>query len=88
MISISAPTIRLKHDLNIIEGWAYQWKMVFIPDPENPANEVVFSNRSHINPQPLVFANKIIKVVKSHKHSGIILDSILDFNAHLKRKIG
>ena len=56
MVSISASTIILKPDLNIIAGWAYQWKMYF--NPEKTANEVVFSNRSHINPQTLKFVEK------------------------------
>ena len=33
----------LNHDLDIIQQWAYQWKMEFNPDPTKQANEVLFS---------------------------------------------
>ena len=88
MNSIPASTTRLRHDLNNIEQWAYQWKMIFNPDLDKPANEVVFSNRTHLNLPDLQFADGMIQSVKSHKHLGLILDSKLNFNLHLKEKIG
>ena len=40
--------------------------MIFNPDPNKLANEVVFSNIFQVNPpSSLQFANKIIKSVKS-----------------------
>ena len=33
----------LNHDLDIINKWAYQWKMEFNPDPTKQAKEVLFS---------------------------------------------
>ena len=33
----------LNHDLNVINQWAYQWKMEFNPDPNKQASEVLFS---------------------------------------------
>ena len=87
MNSIPVSTTRLRYDLNNIEQWAFKWKMIFNPDPDKPANEVVFSNRGNVNIPSLQFADKMIQSVKSHKHLGLILDSRLDFNLHLKEKI-
>ena len=33
----------LNHDLEIINQWAYQWKMSFNPDPNKQAAEILFS---------------------------------------------
>ena len=33
----------LSHDLDIINKWAYQWKMEFNSDPTKQAKEVLFS---------------------------------------------
>ena len=33
----------LKHDLNVINQWAYQWKMQFNPDLNKLATELLFS---------------------------------------------
>ena len=35
----------LNHDLNLINKWAYQWKMAFNPDPSKQAVEVLFSQK-------------------------------------------
>ena len=32
----------LNHDLNLINKWAYQWKMAFNPDPSKQAVEILF----------------------------------------------
>ena len=87
MNNIPASTTRLNLDLDSIDQWGYQWKMLFNPDPTKPANEVIFSNRSTTNIPCLSFAGKTIQSVKSHKHLGLIFDSKLDFNQHLKEKI-
>ena len=62
--------------------------MDFNPDPNKPSNEVVFSNRGSINLPKLSFAGNTINTVKYHKHLSLILDNRLDFNQHLKEKIG
>ena len=33
----------LNHDLEVINQWAYQWKMAFNPDPTKQATEILFS---------------------------------------------
>ena len=35
----------LNNDLSEISKWAYNWKMLFNPDPSKPAQEVVFSRK-------------------------------------------
>ena len=35
----------VNHDLGVIQRWAYQWKMVFNPDPIKQANEILFSRK-------------------------------------------
>ena len=35
----------LNLDLSVISQWAYQWKMLFNPDPKKPAHEVIFSRK-------------------------------------------
>ena len=78
----------LNHDLNVISKWATQWKMSFNPDPDKPAEEVIFSKkRSKTNHPPLFFNNKLVKQVESHKHLGLILDSKLNFNKHINEKV-
>ena len=61
--------------------------MSFNPDPNKPAEEIVFS-RKHVNAQhpPLYFNNIIVKQVSEHKHLGITLDSKLTFANHIQRK--
>ena len=38
----------LNNDLSEISKWAYNWKMLFNPDPSKPAQEVVFSKKKKI----------------------------------------
>ena len=35
----------LNNDLNLINQWAYQWKMSFNPDPNKQATEILFSSK-------------------------------------------
>ena len=84
---IEVSTARLSQDLLNIEQWAYQWKMAFNPDPAKAANEVLFCNRNGTNMPKLSFVGNVIQPVESHKHLGLILDSKLTFNQHIKEKI-
>ena len=47
----------LNYDLNLIKDWAIQWKMNFNPDPDKPAEEVLFSlkRKEETNHPPLFF---------------------------------
>ena len=81
-------TSNLKHDLDIIQQWAYQWKMEFNPDPTKQANEVLFSCKrsSPYHPQ-LIFNGIAVAKVNDQKHLGLILDSRLSFEKHINEKI-
>ena len=79
---------KLNRDLLRISDWAYQWKMSFNPDPSKQAVEIHFTKkRNHINPPTLIFSGTDVKVCESHKHLGLILDTRLAFDCHLKEKI-
>ena len=78
----------LNHDLNIINQWAYQWKMEFNPDPSKQGTEVLFSckQKNPIHPS-LFFNGTLVPKVNEQKHLGLILDSKLSFERHVNEKI-
>ena len=78
----------LNHDLDIIQKWAYQWKMEFNPDPTKQATEVLFScKKSSPNHPQRILDGLAIAKVNDQKHLGLILDSRLCFEKHLNEKI-
>ena len=59
--------------------------MNFNPDPNKEAHEVIFSGKAkEINHPLLVFNNTSVSQSSSQKHLGVILDSKLIFDEHLK----
>ena len=59
--------------------------MNFNPDPAKQAHEIIFSRKAkEICHPPLVFNNTSISQSSSQKHLGVILDSKLIFDEHLK----
>ena len=71
-----------------ISNWAFQWKMLFNPDPNKQALEVCFSNKCDKEKyQPLQFNSTDVQIADSQKHLGLILDSKLNFNEHIESKI-
>ena len=78
----------LNNDLEIINQWAIQWKMVFNPDPTKQATEILFSSkRRQIDHAELRFNNNPVKRVKEHKHLGLILQPNLSFEKHVFEKM-
>ena len=74
----------LNKDLEIINNWAFQWKMNFNPDPAKQAHEVIFSRKAkEVYHPPLVFNNTSVSQSSSQKHLGVVLDSKLIFDEHL-----
>ena len=74
----------LNNDLKLISKWAYDWKMLFNPDPSKPAQEVLFTRKKQIQNHPTISLNNIQVERTSHqKHLGIILDEKLNFKQHL-----
>ena len=86
MISLTSQN-ELNQDLNLINHWAFQWKIVFNPDATKQAVEVLFSRKrtDHIS-LPIIFNDEQVVLQRSHKHLGIILDNQLNFNLHIKEK--
>ena len=78
----------LNHDLDIIQQWAYQWKMEFNPDPTKQATEDLFSCKKSSSNHPRLILNGIaVAKVNDQKHLGLILDSRLSFEKHINKKI-
>ena len=62
--------------------------MSFNPDPTKQAQEVIFSRKFNRNTHPfLYFNNNQVANTPEQKHLGMILDSKLDFEEHLKSKL-
>ena len=85
-ITLSAKN--LNDDLKEINKWAFQWKMSFNPDPYKQAQGVIFSRKLNKPNHPsLNFNNMVVIQSTTHKHLGMILDTKLDFQEHLKDKL-
>ena len=78
----------LNHDLDLIQKWAYQWKMEFNPDPLKQANQIIFSCKRHkVNHPPIFFNGIEVAIENEQKHLGLILTPNLSFMKHVKAKI-
>ena len=75
----------MNSDLTKISNWAFHWKMNFNPDPSKQARKIIFSRKIQKTCHPFTYFNrKPVKQVPSQKHLGIILDTTLNFQEHLK----
>ena len=75
------------NDQKIISNWAIQWKILFNPDPDKQVSETLFSKkkkREKRNYPPLTLNGDNVKTSISQKHLGLVLDSKLNFNEHIK----
>ena len=63
--------------------------MLFNPDPNKQAVEILFSKKQHDkdNYPPLNFNGDNVQTAISQEHLGLVLDSKLDFNEHISNKI-
>ena len=76
---------QLNNDLQKIQQWAYQWKMIFNPAPSKQAQEVIFSRKNAKPFHPnLIFNQSNVIRTSSQKHLGLILDEKLNFKEHIK----
>ena len=74
----------LSNDLLTISKWAFNWKMLFNPDPKKPAEEVIFSRKKHFQIHPIINLNNVeIERAPYQKHLGIVLDEKLNFKQHI-----
>ena len=78
----------LNNDLLLISKWAFNWKMLFNPDPNKPAQEVVFSKKKKVESHPTISLNNIQVQRSSYQnHLGLILDEKLNFKQHIDSAI-
>ena len=83
---INTSAAHLNNDLRKISNWAFQWKMSFNPDPSKQAQEVIFFRKHQkISHPSIYFNNNPIESVSSQKHLGMILDTKLNFQEHVKK---
>ena len=75
----------LNRDLERVRLWAWQWKMKFNTEK---TEEVIFSAKrvKPVHPS-LSFGDDDVVRKSEHKHLGMILDSKLDFQSHIKEAI-
>ena len=80
---------KLNAGLEKISYWNFRWKMQFNPDPNKETNEVIFSRKSSSNnlSYPIKFNNNDFFICPHQKHLGIVLNSKLNFSAHVDQKI-
>ena len=75
----------LNEDLEKIGNWSFKWKMNFNPDPNKQAQEIICSRKKTASLHPVVyFDNKPVKSSQIQKHLGMILDSNLSYEHHIK----
>ena len=75
----------LNRDLEKINLWTWQWKMQF---NANKTEEVTLScKRQKANHPNLRLGNDAIASKNEHKHLGLILDSKLYFQSHIREAI-
>ena len=58
----------LNLELSVISQWAYQWKMLFNPDPKKPAYEVILSRKKMKKPILVSFTTMLkflVEILKS-----------------------
>ena len=78
----------LNNDLLTISKWAFNWKMLFNPDPKKPAQEVIFSRKKQVQIHPTINLNNVeVERAPYQKHLGIILDEKLNFKQHIDSAI-
>ena len=78
----------LSNDLAQISKWAYNWKMLFNPDPSKPAEEVIFSRKRKEESHPVISLNNIeVERTPYQKHLGLLLDEKLNFKQHVDNAI-
>ena len=78
----------LNNDLSLISKWAFNWKMLYHPDPSKPAQEVLFSRNKKLQIHLTISLNNIqVERASYQKHLGILLDEKLNFKEHVDSTI-
>ena len=61
--------------------------MIFNPDPNKPAEKVIFSNKNSSSYEIVSYAGVEVTRVDYHKHLGFILDGKMNYTKHIDSKI-
>ena len=79
LIHVSRPT--LNKDFELINNWAFQWKMLFNPDRNKQSQELYFSKKAgNQKSLDLTFNKSNVALSPSVKHLGMLPDNRLNFN--------
>ena len=82
---INTSASNLIEDLQKIGNWAFKWLMNLNSDPNKQAQEIIFSRKKTASLHlAIYFDNKPFKSSQIHKHLGVILDSNLSYEHHIK----
>ena len=74
----------LNNDLKRISKLAYNWKILFNPDPSKPAQEIVFSRKKKLQSHPTISLSNIqVERASYQNHLGILLDEKLNFKQYI-----
>ena len=80
--------VKDKNESANISKWAYNWKMLFNPDPSKPAQKMLFSRKKKIQIYPTISLNNIQVERASHdKHLSILIVEKLNFKQHINSTI-
>ena len=71
--------------MNKINDWATQWKISFNTDPTKQAQVVISRKIKKPLHTPLNFSNTNVEQTAFQKHLGLILDSQMSFEEHVKQ---
>ena len=75
----------LNNDLYHINKWAFQWKMSFNPDPSKQAQGIIFSRKTkEFLILRYILMTAFVCQTPYQKHFGILIDSQLTLEEHLK----
>ena len=84
LFTIAKDKKALNNDLTLISKWAFNWKMLFNPDPHKLAQEVLFSRRKKVSIHPVISLNNIqVEKASYQKYLGLLFDKKLTFKHHI-----
>ena len=74
----------LTNELDMIPKWGYNGKRSFNPDPNKPAQEILFSRKNSNITQPIIHFNNVqVQRANHQRHLGTILDEKLNFKSRM-----